>query len=183
MTLSHDAGTKLETYISELQHWKRRINLTSLDGTDLCRRLIAEPCWIGLELQMSGRLLDLGSGNGSPGIPLLLSCGLQRVHLVEVRQKRAAFLRHLAGVLREQERVVVHKVRLEELGTPPEGVDWITLQGVKPVESLVEALKQLFRPTTRVVWITSKGVSLPASKLLSVPDSNTVALVLQLDQF
>src|SRR5262245_28177948 len=107
-----------------MKRWNEKINLTSLQGRELCRRLVAEPSWIGRQLQLSGTLLDLGSGNGSPGIPLLLTCGLERVYLVESRLKRAVFLRHLATRLLHGERIVVQKSRLEDLSSCPEDIDW-----------------------------------------------------------
>ena len=183
LSLSANIETKLRIYVTELEHWKRKVNLTALEGSDLCRRLVAEPCWIGRKLQMSGKLLDLGSGNGSPGVPLLLGCGLRGVHLVEARLKRAAFLRHIATRLDERERIVVQKTRLEDLDSPPKDIEWITLQGVRPVPALVDALKRLFIPTTRVVWITARGREWQAGSTIFVPQSNTAASILQLDQF
>ena len=95
--------------------------------------------------------------------------------------KRAAFVRHVAGRL-GNENIVVHRLRLEDLAAAPR-VDWITLQGVKPTGSLIQALQRLFSPTTRVVWITSGEIPQLAGAGLAVPDSNTVVRVLQLDLF
>lgn len=178
---SPEVEAKLATYLRELEHWNRRMNLTSLAERDLVRRLVAEPCWIGQELQMSGTILDLGSGNGSPGIPLFIGRQLLRADLVEARLKRAAFLRHVASCL-GNENIFIHRVRLEDMKAGL-GSDWITLQGVKPVPSLIQALQRLFAPTTRVVWITSGDLSLPAGAKIQVRESNTVVRVLELDQF
>lgn len=183
LSFSPDVVRGLETYVAELKRWNEKINLTSLQGRDLCRRLVAEPSWIGRQLQLSGTLLDLGSGNGSPGIPLLLTCGLERVHLVESRLKRAVFLRHLATRLLQGERIVVQKSRLEDLTSCPEDIDWVTLQGVKPVADLVATLKRLFKSTTRVVWITADSLRFPGGENIVVPGSHTSASVVQLDQF
>jgi len=157
------------------------MNLTGLTGPELVRRLVAEPCWIGQQLQMSGSLLDVGSGNGCPGIPVCVGCKLQAAHLVEARLKRAVFLRHVASRL-TTERIIVHRQRLEDMLAPPK-VDWITLQGVKLSTTVVETLKRLFAPTTRVVWITSGVSMVPAGARVCVPNGNTVAGVLELDQF
>jgi len=178
---SPEIKAKLEIYIEELERWNRRMNLTSLTGRELVRRLIAEPCWVGQQLQMSGTLLDVGSGNGSPGIPLYVGCKLQSIHLVEARLRRAAFLRHVAGRLGDTS-IVVHRLRLETMPAAPP-CDWITLQGVKPVGSLVEALRGLLSPTTFVVWITSGDFALGGGRRIMVPESSTVVWVVQLDQF
>jgi 16S rRNA (guanine527-N7)-methyltransferase len=173
---------KLALYIRELEYWNRKVNLTSLQGAELVRRLVVEPAWIGQQLQMSGKLADIGSGNGSPGIPLFLACNLSGVHLIEVRARRAAFLRHLATQL-DPGRVNVHKARVEDL-SELEPVEWITLQAVRPSGSLVEALCRLCPSTTHVVWITASQRAPSRGALrVAVPWSGSEAWVFRLDQF
>ena len=67
----------LAAYCDELHRWNKRINLTGLSGADMVRRLVVEPGWIGLQLQLTGVLADIGSGNGSPAIPLHICRTLQ----------------------------------------------------------------------------------------------------------
>ena len=181
LSISPEIHEKLETYVRELEHWNRRINLTSLRGVDLVRRLVVEPGWIGTKLQMSGNLMDVGSGNGCPAVPLYLLCGLNRVDLVEVRTRRAAFLRHIAKQL-GADGMVIHKLRLEDMKELSVAVEWVTFQGVDPTPKFLEALGSLVPPTTRIVWITSKEVPAWGSAArISVPNSKTVAWVAQLD--
>ena len=165
----------------ELERWNAKLNLTALSGDELVRRLVLDPIDIGRKLQMSGTLLDVGSGNGSPGIPLYLACGLKRALLVEARQKRAAFLRHVANML-DGEGIEVHRSRLEDLeSTVP--VDWISLQAVQPSSKLLTTLRRFSHETTRVVWITSVDSPPAASALrLEKEDHGTAAWVFQLDQ-
>jgi 16S rRNA (guanine(527)-N(7))-methyltransferase RsmG len=182
LSVSSKAHATLETYLQELQRWNKTVNLTSLDGGELVRRLVVEPIWLGQQLQLSGRLADIGSGNGSPGIPLYVGCSLTRVHLVESRARRAAFLRHVAHLL-DRERILVHKARVEQL-EQIERVEWITLQAVRPSELLLQALQRLFEPTTRVVWITaSQEPPISGAFRVSMPHRRTEAWVFQLDQF
>jgi 16S rRNA (guanine(527)-N(7))-methyltransferase RsmG len=181
LSISPEIQEKLETYVRELEHWNRRINLTSLRGGDLIRRLVVEPGWISTKLQMSGNLMDVGSGNGCPAIPLYLLCGLSRVDLVEARTRRAAFLRHIAKQL-GADGMVIHKLRLEEMKELPVPADWVTFQGVDPSPKFIEILGRLVPSTTRIVWITSR--QLPAwrcASRISVPNSKTVAWVAQMD--
>jgi len=182
LSISPGIREKLETYIRELEHWNRKINLTSLRGVDLVRRLVVEPGWIGTELQMSGNLMDEGSGNGCPGVPLYVLCGLKRIDLVEARTRRAAFLRHIAKQL-GADGMAIHKLRLEDLKELSAPVDWVTFQGVDPSPKLIEKLGRLVSSTTRIVWITSR--EMPAwrcASRISVPNSKTVAWVAQLDR-
>ena len=181
LSISPEIHEKLETYVRELEHWNRSINLTSLRGVNLVRRLVVEPGWIGTKLQMSGNLMDVGSGNGCPAVPLYLLCGLNRVDMVEARTRRAAFLRHIAKQLGASG-MVIHKSRLENMKEFSVPVDWVTFQGVDPTPRFIKALGSLVPSTTRIVWITSQ--EMPAwrsASRISVPNSRTVAWVAQLD--
>jgi 16S rRNA (guanine(527)-N(7))-methyltransferase RsmG len=182
LAVSQSIQKKLALYVQELERWNRTVNLTSLKGEELIRRLVVEPAWIGQELQLSGILADVGSGNGCPGVALGVTRNLQRVHLIEARTKRAAFLRHVAQRLKLQQ-IVVHRSRVEDIAEALGPVDCITLQAVSPTPQLMKALRRLFPSTTRVVWITS-AASAPAKSAehISVPGSNSEVWVFTLDQ-
>ena len=179
-----DIRESLSIYLRELERWNKKLNLTSLEGEELVRRLISEPAWIGQQLQMSGVLADIGSGNGSPGLPLYVTCRLNGVHLIEARSRRAAFLRHVASLL-GSEGILVHKSRAEEIREFTPRADWICMQAVSPTRKLLDALRALCPSTTRVVWITSVMTPAPVAhaERLNVANSNTVAWIFHLDQF
>ena len=168
---------KLSRYCEQLDHWNKRINLTALTGAALVRRLIVEPMWIGGKLNMSGSLLDIGSGNGSPALPLCISRNLSPAHLVEARARRAAFLRHVIALV--QVHAEVHRGRFEdELDNLPTA-DWITLQAVFPTPELLNAMKRISKPATSVLWITSErnAVAAVSGTRLQTPFADTTALV------
>jgi 16S rRNA (guanine(527)-N(7))-methyltransferase RsmG len=172
---------KLVLYLQELERWNRSVNLTSLKGAELVRRLVAEPAWVGHQLQLSGTLADIGSGNGCPGIALTVTRNL-KAHLIEARTKRAGFLRHVSQRL-ELDQIVVHRSRVEDLDVSFGGVDCITLQAVSPTPQLMNALRRVFPATTRVVWITSGATApTPSASRISVPGSNSEVWDFRLDQ-
>jgi len=173
---------KLALYASEVEHWNRSVNLTSLRGSSLIRRLIVDPVWVGYRLGMSGCLSDVGSGNGSPGIPLCITRPVVSAHLIEPRTKRAVFLRHIAGRI-GLKNVVVDRCRVESIAPNALISDWITLQAVDPTPALLQALAGIGNPTTRVVWITSLLTPPVASaEKLEIPGSNTRIWSFRLDQ-
>jgi 16S rRNA (guanine527-N7)-methyltransferase len=176
-----DARNRLVTYINELERWNRTINLTSLHGAVLVRRLIAEPIWIGQQIEMSGTLLDVGSGNGAPAIPLSLTRFWTEAHLIEARTKRAAFLRNVVAMLGLKQ-IFIHRLRVEEASDLPTGFDWITLQAVSPTRELLQTLQRVAGKTTRIVWITS-GQTSPrsADRHLTIPGSETEVWIFRLD--
>jgi 16S rRNA (guanine527-N7)-methyltransferase len=172
----------LAKYCEELSRWNRKINLTSLSAEAMVRRLVIEPVWIGRELQIRKSLIDIGSGNGSPAIPLQVVCSLNSCRLVEVRAKRAAFLRHVIGAL-QLGNTVVSKDRFESLPKAIDPAEWVTLQAVSLTEGLVEAIRRVSSPTTTIVWITSPRTktALDPSRVLSVPITGTQVSLYRLD--
>ena len=174
---------QLALYAKEIEHWNKAVNLTSLAGPALVRRLIIDPVWIGQHLQMSGVMTDVGSGNGSPGIPLTITRKFSSTNLIEPRMKRAAFLRHVIGKVRLTD-VAVHRCRIEEMPEKSLFSDWITLQAIDPTPALIEDLRRIAIDTTRVVWITStQSAPTPKASRIDIEGGRPVAWVFQLDQF
>ena len=181
LDLSLKQKSALARYCDELARWNKKINLTGLQGAEMVRRLVVEPAWIGSQLKFTGTLADIGSGNGSPAIPLHVVSNVRETHLIEARAKRAAFLRHVVNCL-ELDGVTVHRNRLEDIGLELRNVDWVTLQGVALTPELLDSMKPISSPTTRVVWITSNPAPpVPPVRKLLVPSTNTEVLVFQLD--
>ncbi len=89
-----------QAYVAEVLKFRRALNLTSISDAGLfTERFIKPSLALAAWLPDQGRLLDIGSGMGVPGIPLLMGMpGLQGV-LVERRKKRAEFLRHVIRTL------------------------------------------------------------------------------------
>src|SRR5262245_19949497 len=87
-----NARRRLEAYLDSLERWSRTINLTGARTRDGMITTLIEPV-LGAEAWLEGRVIDVGSGNGSPGLVLAsLRTDLAFV-LLEPRAKRWAFLR------------------------------------------------------------------------------------------
>jgi len=88
--------SRRDEYISEVMRFRKVLNLTSISSPDEFVRKFISPSLTLLDwMPDAGRMLDIGSGMGIPGIPLLLARnGLYGI-LVERRKKRAEFLRHV----------------------------------------------------------------------------------------
>ncbi len=87
---------RLVCYAELLEKWSRRHNLVSYTGREeLVTRHLLDSMAAAPLMGDRGRLLDVGSGAGLPGVPLLAACpGFSGV-LLEPRQKRWAFLKLL----------------------------------------------------------------------------------------
>ena len=128
-----------------LETWGRRMNLTAIrDPEAIARRHFLEGLLAGVLLARSGAagtLLDLGSGNGFPAIPIkVVLPAASPLILVESSSKRSGFLRAL---LREtgmkDGRVESRRVeRGSDLSDLP--CDIFTTRGVSPFDLLREGL-------------------------------------------
>ena len=122
LVISDDLGGRLAAYYELLERWNRKINLTALEDPDAAiDRLLLEPVIASRYLPAeSVHLLDIGSGGGSPALPLALAAG-SRVSLtmVEAKVRKSAFLREAVRHL-ELPSATVENSRYEELLTRPE---------------------------------------------------------------
>jgi 16S rRNA (guanine527-N7)-methyltransferase len=85
---------KLLEYYSLLMRWNARMNLTSFnDPHQAIDRLLLEPVKAGQNVAIGRAVVDLGSGGGSPAIPLALACGARSLLMIESKARKAAFLR------------------------------------------------------------------------------------------
>jgi 16S rRNA (guanine(527)-N(7))-methyltransferase RsmG len=91
--LSPSEAEALNSHYELLKRWGGRMNLTGLrDEGAILRRHFLEPIAAAELIGDSGRLVDLGSGNGFPAIPLkVLRPGIDLV-LVEASEKKSGFL-------------------------------------------------------------------------------------------
>jgi 16S rRNA (guanine527-N7)-methyltransferase len=173
----------LAAYCDELARWNKKMNLTGLSGEEMVRRLVVEPVWTSRQLDPSGVLADVGSGNGSPAIPIHIVSQLERTHLIEARAKRAVFLRHVTFLLK-LEGVSVHQVRFKEASAAIGPVEWVTLQGVALTPEILRDIRRIATTTTTVVWITGAqgrtGLIQPY-QTVQVPHTGTKILLFHVD--
>ena len=103
-----------QDYVREVLKFRKALNLTSIDEAEAFeRRFILPSLALAEWLPERGRLLDIGSGMGIPGIPLLIAKPSLHGVLVERRKKRAEFLRHVVRKLAL--RAEVHDADINEL--------------------------------------------------------------------
>jgi 16S rRNA (guanine527-N7)-methyltransferase len=86
----------LQRYLDLLAAWSGRINLTGAASPAERVRVLVAPVLPARPLLGPGALLDVGSGNGSPGLVLSLLEPQRPATLLEPRAKRWAFLREAA---------------------------------------------------------------------------------------
>ena len=87
---------RLAAYLDTLAAWSPRVNLTGARTPEERVRLLVADVAAAAALPLPGRLVDVGSGNGSPGLVLALLRDDLDVTLLEPRARRWAFLREAA---------------------------------------------------------------------------------------
>jgi 16S rRNA (guanine527-N7)-methyltransferase len=91
---------RLAAYLDVLAFWSSRVNLTGAATDDERVRVLVASVLPALPLVQPGRLIDVGSGNGSPGLVFAALCDELEVTLLEPRLKRWAFLREAARAMK-----------------------------------------------------------------------------------
>lgn len=107
-------------YWDTLREWNRRVNLTSARALEDAERVhFLDSLTVALALPSAvregGRLVDVGSGAGFPGLALAIALPGLRVALVEAIGKKVVFLRHCVETLGLAARVEVLHGRAEDL--------------------------------------------------------------------
>ena len=159
-------STQLAAYYDLLVRWNRTINLTSLSDPDAAiDRLLLEPVMAARALPHSPRLMDLGSGGGSPAIPLALALAAPRLVMVESRARKAAFLREAAREVGIE--AVVESARFEDLaaqGTYDATADVLSIRAVRMDESALAIAERFIRPGGLLALFTSVDETVPAGR-------------------
>ena len=143
-----DMLPRLEAYFELLLRWNEKINLTSLGDTDeAIDRLLLEPVAAAAFLPSRARIIDIGSGGGSPAIPLAIASRAQVLTMVESRGRKAAFLREALRTLDIDGSVEME--RAEALAASSRFVkaaDVVSVRAVRMTPALSAALAQLLAP-------------------------------------
>jgi 16S rRNA (guanine527-N7)-methyltransferase len=147
------------TYIELLLRWNRRISLTAVRSpVDILRFHFGESLFaISATGIGDGRLADVGSGAGFPGVPLAMARPALDVTLVESSAKKAAFLGELQRGLGLKNVHVFHG-RNDTLDQT-EVFGYVTARGVGGYADLLEWTKMRLAPDGRLLlWLGERQV-------------------------
>lgn len=155
-------AVQLAQYLGLLATWNRRINLTALavDPPDEAAidRLIVEPLVAAQLLTADDHLvMDIGSGGGSPAIPMKIAAPGCQFVLVESKDRKSAFLREVVRQLALAD-TDVRTSRAEDLAAPApaDAADVVTLRAVRMDDAMVEAIRRQLSPRGRILWFQSR---------------------------
>jgi 16S rRNA (guanine527-N7)-methyltransferase len=150
VALPTEVVAPFEAYFRLLAQWNVKINLTGLPlqppTDETFDRLFIEPLVAStLVAESPGVWFDLGSGGGSPALPLKMIRPALSLTLVESKTRKAAFLREVVRVLGLPGTDVAN-VRFEELQTKVDRTaDLITVRAVRPDAALFDVSARLLK--------------------------------------
>jgi 16S rRNA (guanine527-N7)-methyltransferase len=171
VTLSPALAAKLEAYFKLLTAWNTKMNLTGLNlaeqGPAAIDRLLVEPLVASKHVTSPvTRMIDIGSGGGSPAIPLALALSSPHLMLVESKARKSVFLREALRALEMSEAEVVTS-RFEELLARPllhEAHELLTLRAVRVEGAILMNLQAFVRPGGELfLFRAASGAESPGS--------------------
>ncbi|HLZ08631.1 MAG TPA: 16S rRNA (guanine(527)-N(7))-methyltransferase RsmG [Chloroflexota bacterium] len=168
MDLTEAQLAQFDRFRVELLDWNTRINLTSIiDPVAIQSRhfldsltALAALTGGGRHSEVRGRIVDVGSGPGIPGIPLAIVLPLARVTLVEATQKKCRFLDHAVGTLGLMN-VEVICGRSEEVAARSdrrELFDVAIARALAPLPTLVELCLPFVRVGGKLIAMKKLGI-------------------------
>ncbi len=150
-------------YIEELMRWNRAFNLVGrrldLDGILLLFLDSLTPLSIKGIVEEGAEVLDIGSGAGMPGLPLLIFGGPFSLTMVESQRKKVTFIRYVCHRLGLSS-AGVYPGRLEDMRREEDYISAFDLGLARAVMEPVKLLKgaaPLISEEGRAVLFVGKG--------------------------
>jgi 16S rRNA (guanine527-N7)-methyltransferase len=164
---------KLANYLDLLARWNSTYNLTAVRDREAMRTQHLADCLAVIPpLQRhaaGGRLLDVGSGGGLPGVVIATMLPAWQVSCVDAVAKKMAFVRQVAGALPLPNLRAEHS-RIEALKAPP--FDVATSRAFASLADFASLTRRHLAPGG--VWMAMKG---------RVPDDEIAALPADVEVF
>lgn len=150
---------RVRQYVELLLKWNKKIALTTItDPNEILRFHFGESLF-GMRVAgfQNGRLADLGSGAGFPGMPIAMAQKEMRVVLVESNGKKAAFLNEIRREL-SLENVEIYRGRAEEMPSSTK-FEFVTARALGEYEHWLRwAQERIAVGGKAIFWVTSERV-------------------------
>lgn len=178
LAVSEGQVAGLTRYLDLLQQWNATYNLTAVrERSAMLTQHLADCLAIVAPLRAhapGGRLLDVGSGGGLPGVVIAVLLPEWQVICVDAVGKKMAFVRQVAGALPLPNLRAEH-TRIEALKAAP--FDVITSRAFASLADFTQLTRRHLKPGG--VWMAMKGKT-PDDELAALPAAVTVFHVEQL---
>ena len=165
LALDQEPIDRMLAHVRLVRAWSRSYNLVARgDLAGLVSRHVLDSLAIH-RLVPDGRLLDVGSGAGFPGLPLAIALPRLEVTLLDSAGKRARFLRHVVRTLR-LERVAVVQARVEDYAAA-QPFAAIVSRAFATLSDYARQVRHLADPETRILALKGQR---PREELDDLPE-------------
>src|ERR1700730_18930026 len=167
--LSGEQIAAFSKYLDLLIRWNRVVSLTAVnDAEEIVERHFGESIFAASVIPLNGRLADVGSGAGFPGVPLKILFPRVQALLLWPNLKKSAFLIYLCAALDLKDLKIVRS-RYENLAPNLELFDFITSRALGDYKRMLRWARPALKTGGRVIlWLGEQD----AIKLAKVPDWN-----------
>lgn len=167
LAVTDEQRQKLLGYLRLLQRWNRTYNLTAIrdPGQMLVQHIfdsLAVVKHLDAAMPAAGRLYDIGSGAGLPGVILAIMRPDWQITCIDAVEKKTAFIRQACGALALPNLVALHQ-RVEQL--PPGDCDVVTSRAFAALDDFASLAGQHVAPGGTLLALKGK-----------VPDDEIVRL-------
>ena len=155
-----DQVLQIQRYIEILLTWNEKINLTAIrNPLEILYRHFCESMYAAVAIPVeNGRLADVGSGGGFPGLPLKIIRPGLRVFLVESNLKKATFLAEVVRELGLKDTQVLVR-RYEELHEEMAPLDFVCSRALGEFSNFLEWAGSNQTGAKRVIlWIGARDL-------------------------
>jgi 16S rRNA (guanine527-N7)-methyltransferase len=157
---SSEQVLQIQQYIKTLLFWNEKINLTAIrEPLEILNRHFCEAMYAAVAVPVeNGRLADVGSGAGFPGLPLKIIRPDLQVFLIESNVKKATFLAEVVRDLGLKDtRVLV--ARYEELGEEVAPLDFVCSRALGEFPIFLEwARSERIAAKQVILWIGARDL-------------------------
>jgi 16S rRNA (guanine(527)-N(7))-methyltransferase RsmG len=151
--VSRETIDKFSLYLDLLSHWNKEFNLVSRNTNEndlIVRHLLDSLQLKNYILNPNAKIVDLGSGAGFPGLVLAI-LGYQCI-LLEINEKKAAFLQEVCFQLKLKTKVVNKNFNT----LSGFEAQYITSRAVSSLKDLFSSCSQIITPKTTCLILKSK---------------------------
>ena len=177
----------IRTYLQLLETWNRRISLTSIvDTKEQLQRLFGESLFaVHFVPIRHGRLADVGTGAGFPGLALKIASPQLSLTLIESNNRKCAFLAEVVRAL-ELSDVKIEGKRFEDFEPADRIFEFVTSRALGNWDKLLQwSLHRLHGESKVVLWLAKKDAEgISANKAwewrepIRIPDTSTSVLLI-----
>lgn len=173
---------KFYKYMNLLLEWNKKMNLTAIvEPKEVILKHFVDCATILKHISKKGKVLDIGTGAGFPGIPLKILDERLDITLVDSLNKRITFLNNVIDKLGLQNVKVIH-ARAEDLAVKDEyreKYDILISRAVAPLNTLLEYMLPFVKIDGRCICM--KGVNIieevnNSKKALDILKGNIISM-------